>query len=411
MASTPEQTIAGAVSFEKVSDKLAALVFLLNTNNLTPEQIQAGAVAFQYLSIGQLQYAALYLLDQSESNLGPKQIEANAACFQCVPEWLSCSIFLLNSNNLTAEQIQAGVASYWSITNRWAAIVYLLNTNNLTPEQIMQASVCYYCINSKWAAWLYLLANYGGSGPPPITALDQIPGLLFQFLANMSYITTDVSGNILTWTSNLGSLPLVLTSNTGPGDFCEFAPASVNGHDAVEATGQASEMDSQQTANAFNFTGMTVVMVGTFDAVDVAGNGRFLSLCSQSMSLDDWNSNFTWQPAGTLDNATGGIGIQNGNLVDDTADDWSVPCIIISICDDVNGQLFIYFSTIDKTIQTVSEFPNDSLGLNSDTFSIFGNLMQNNCADGFMTICASWDRAITPTEVSQVQNFLSALYS
>jgi len=44
---TPQATQNGAASFNSIEDKLAAIIFLLNTQNMTAQAIQTGAAPFQ----------------------------------------------------------------------------------------------------------------------------------------------------------------------------------------------------------------------------------------------------------------------------------------------------------------------------------------------------------------------------
>jgi len=47
---TPAQTATGAASYQGLSDKLACIIYLLNTNGMTAAAIAAGAKTYQGLS-------------------------------------------------------------------------------------------------------------------------------------------------------------------------------------------------------------------------------------------------------------------------------------------------------------------------------------------------------------------------
>jgi hypothetical protein len=68
MASTPEQIGAAAPGYSYIPDKLAAIIYLLNSNNMTPEQIAVGAACYGY--IPDKMAAILYLLANSGSGGG-----------------------------------------------------------------------------------------------------------------------------------------------------------------------------------------------------------------------------------------------------------------------------------------------------------------------------------------------------
>ena len=57
---TPQQTQNGAASFHSISDKLAAIIYLLNSGSMTAKQIEAASVSFQ--NIADKDAAILYLL-------------------------------------------------------------------------------------------------------------------------------------------------------------------------------------------------------------------------------------------------------------------------------------------------------------------------------------------------------------
>ena len=60
MATTPQQTQTGAVNFAGITDKLAAIIYLLNTSNLTASQIATGGAPFT--GITDKEAAIIYLL-------------------------------------------------------------------------------------------------------------------------------------------------------------------------------------------------------------------------------------------------------------------------------------------------------------------------------------------------------------
>jgi hypothetical protein len=69
---TPAETASGAVSFQNLSDKLACIIYLLNTNNMTAAQIAAGAVNFQNLS--DKEACIIYLLSTGAGGSSSVQI-------------------------------------------------------------------------------------------------------------------------------------------------------------------------------------------------------------------------------------------------------------------------------------------------------------------------------------------------
>lgn len=65
---TPASTASGAVSFQSLTDKLAAIIYLLNTTNMTAAQIQTGSVPFQ--NITDKTSAIIYLLSANSGGGG-----------------------------------------------------------------------------------------------------------------------------------------------------------------------------------------------------------------------------------------------------------------------------------------------------------------------------------------------------
>ena len=68
---TPQSIANSAASFQGLTDKLAAIIFLLNTSNMTASQIATGAVNFQNLT--DKKACIIFLLSQyagSQSGVG-----------------------------------------------------------------------------------------------------------------------------------------------------------------------------------------------------------------------------------------------------------------------------------------------------------------------------------------------------
>lgn len=59
---TPAQTATGASSFVGLNDKLACIIYLLNTSNMTAAQIATGAS--QFVGLANKEAAIIYLLSQ-----------------------------------------------------------------------------------------------------------------------------------------------------------------------------------------------------------------------------------------------------------------------------------------------------------------------------------------------------------
>ena len=61
---TPNQISIGAAALSGIQDKLGAIIYLLNTSNMTAEQIAAGAKTLGPLAIQDQLGAIIYLLTQ-----------------------------------------------------------------------------------------------------------------------------------------------------------------------------------------------------------------------------------------------------------------------------------------------------------------------------------------------------------
>jgi hypothetical protein len=194
MAFTAQQAASGSVSFEGVSDKLAGLVYLLNTSGSSVSAIQSGAKSF--FSVGDKLGAVIYLLNSS--NLTATQLAAAASSFQKSFNFMATALYLANGWNstvLTAKQVEANSVAYQYLSDKQDCVLYVLSGGK-TAAQVAAGARAFANLTNKNGIILYLLANRSSFVPSSLGSVKA------EFDANFFTDFTFSDGfNIATWKS------------------------------------------------------------------------------------------------------------------------------------------------------------------------------------------------------------------
>lgn len=234
--------------------------------------------------------------------------------------------------------------------------------------------------------------NRGGEG---IAALSDIPGLRFEFVADLDYLPI-LGGLIAEWSST--DFAITLSPEVGN---CTYVPLGLNDHPAVyiqggRLTGGMAAMTG--TTATFGFVGQLT------DLENLPGYPRFIAMWDGVQGMD-WDNPESW----TIADYTSGTSLRV--VRDSQADldvfsfDPALPVVAVVRRDGTSTSILVKQPGL-----AVSLVGTTAAGaFNSDTLGIGGN-PENNNMWGYVTNVGCWTRCLSDAEAQAVLEYFAGIY-